>query len=61
MVKRVMALAVLLVVARAAPAAAQQYPPTDNILTVSATIRCAGQTVTVEARTFLPVDRGRRL
>jgi LPXTG-motif cell wall-anchored protein len=54
MVKRLIALGVLAVVAMAAPAAAQQYPPAVNSLTVSDTTPCPGQIVTIEGRTFAP-------
>jgi LPXTG-motif cell wall-anchored protein len=53
MVKRVIALAVVLVGLMAAPAAAQQYPPATNSITVSDTTPTPGQTVTVTAQTFL--------
>ena len=54
MLKRVAALAVASVVAIAAPAAAQQYPPADNSITVSDTTPTPGQTITITARTFSP-------
>jgi hypothetical protein len=54
MVKRLMACAALGVVALAAPAAAQQYPPAINSLTVSDTTPTPGQTITIEARTCEP-------
>ncbi len=54
MVKRLIALGVLAVLAMAAPAAAQQYPPAVNSLTVSDTTPCPGQTITIEGRTFAP-------
>jgi 5'-nucleotidase len=54
MVKRLIACAALGVVALAAPAAAQQYPPAINSLTVSDTTPTPGQTITIEARTCEP-------
>lgn len=56
MVKRLIAIAcaALGVVALAAPAAAQQYPPAINSLTVSDTTPTPGQTITIEARTCEP-------
>jgi LPXTG-motif cell wall-anchored protein len=54
MVKRIVALAVMFValMAAAAPATAQQYPPGQNLITVSDTTPCPGQSVTVSAQTF---------
>ncbi len=52
MVKRLIAATALAVVLMAAPAAAQQYPPAVNSLTVSDTTPTPGQTVGIEARTF---------
>jgi LPXTG-motif cell wall-anchored protein len=52
MVKRLIGAAALAVVALAAPAAAQQYPPAVNSLTISDSTPCPGQTVTIDARTF---------
>jgi LPXTG-motif cell wall-anchored protein len=40
------------VVLMAAPAAAQQYPPAVNSLTVSDTTPSPGQTISIEGRTF---------
>ena len=54
MVKRILVLAVTLVALMAAPAMAQQYPPTENLITVSDTTPCPGQAVTVTAQTFAP-------
>jgi 5'-nucleotidase len=54
MVKRLIVCAALGVVALAAPAAAQQYPPAINSLTVSDTTPTPGQTITIEARTCEP-------
>jgi LPXTG-motif cell wall-anchored protein len=55
MVKRIVALAVMFVaLMAAAPATAQQYPPADNLVTVSDTTPCPGQAVTVSAQTFAP-------
>ncbi len=54
MMKRAMALALVLVGLMAAPVAAQQYPPADNSITVSDTTPTPGQTVTITAKTFLP-------
>jgi LPXTG-motif cell wall-anchored protein len=45
-------LAVALVALMAAPAMAQQYPPNENLVTVSDTTPCPGQAVTVTAQTF---------
>ena len=53
MVKRIVALAVMFVaLMAAAPATAQQYPPGQNLITVSDTTPCPGQSVTVNAQTF---------
>ncbi|HET6950834.1 MAG TPA: hypothetical protein VFI47_10690 [Acidimicrobiales bacterium] len=52
MVKRLLVCAALSVVALAAPASAQQYPPAINSLTVSDTTPTPGQTIDIEARTF---------
>jgi LPXTG-motif cell wall-anchored protein len=52
MVRRLIAVASLVIVAMAAPAAAQQYPPAVNSFTVSDTTPTPGQTITGEARTF---------
>jgi len=56
MVKRIVALAVMSValMAAATPAMAQQYPPTENLVTVSDTAPCPGDAVTVTAQTFAP-------
>jgi len=57
MLKRVTGLAVAVfgvVGILAGPAAAQQYPPADNGISVSDTTPTPGQTVTVTARTFSP-------
>jgi LPXTG-motif cell wall-anchored protein len=54
MMKRAMALALVLVGLMAAPAAAQQYPPVTNIITASATCPTPGETLTVSAQTFAP-------
>src|SRR5690606_23971995 len=51
-VKRVLACAALAVVLLAAPAAAQQYPPAVNSLTISDTTPTPGQPITIEGRTF---------
>jgi LPXTG-motif cell wall-anchored protein len=52
MVKALIAAVALAVVSMAAPAAAQQYPPAVNSLTVSDTTPTPGQTISVEGRTF---------
>jgi LPXTG-motif cell wall-anchored protein len=52
MVKRIVVLAVALVALMAAPAMAQQYPPSENLITVSDSTPCPGQAVTVAAQTF---------
>lgn len=52
MVKRLFVAAALAVVLMAAPAAAQQYPPAVNSLTVSDTTPSPGQTITIQGRTF---------
>jgi LPXTG-motif cell wall-anchored protein len=52
MVRRLIAVASMAVVAMAAPAAAQQYPPAVNSLACSDTTPTAGQTISVEAMTF---------
>jgi trimeric autotransporter adhesin len=54
MVKRMVVLAMALVALMAAPAMAQQYPPNENLLTVSDTTPCPGQSVTITAQTFAP-------
>ena len=58
MLKRVIALAIVVtgtvVGGAVAPAAAQQYPPADNSISVSDTTPTPGQTITVTARTFSP-------
>jgi LPXTG-motif cell wall-anchored protein len=54
MVKRIVVLAVAFVALMAAPAMAQQYPPSENLITVSDTSPCPGQDVTVTAQTFAP-------
>ena len=54
MLKRLIALGGMVVLAMAAPAAAQQYPPAVNSLTVSDTTPSPGQTITIEGRTFAP-------
>jgi len=52
MVKRLIALGALAFLAMAAPAAAQQYPPAVNSLTVSDTTPSPGQTITIQGQTF---------
>jgi LPXTG-motif cell wall-anchored protein len=52
MLRRLIAVASLVLVAVAAPAAAQQYPPAVNSLVCSDTTPTPGQTISVEARTF---------
>lgn len=52
MVKRLIATAALAVVLMAAPAAAQQYPPAVNSLTISDTTPTPGQTIDIQGRTF---------
>jgi LPXTG-motif cell wall-anchored protein len=52
MVKRILVLAVALVGFMAAPAMAQQYPPGENLITVSDTAPCPGDAVSVSAKTF---------
>jgi LPXTG-motif cell wall-anchored protein len=52
MLRRLIAVASLVLVAVAAPAAAQQYPPAVNSLICSDTTPTPGQTISVEARTF---------
>jgi LPXTG-motif cell wall-anchored protein len=54
MVKRLIVWGALAVLAMAAPAAAQQYPPAVNGLTINDTTPCPGQVVTIEGRTFAP-------
>jgi LPXTG-motif cell wall-anchored protein len=51
-VKRLFAAAAMALVLMAAPAAAQQYPPAVNSLTVSDTTPTPGQTIGIEGRTF---------
>ena len=52
MVKGLIAAAALAIVAMAAPAGAQQYPPAVNSLTISDTTPTPCQTVSLEGRTF---------
>jgi LPXTG-motif cell wall-anchored protein len=52
MVKRMVVLAMALVALMATPAMAQQYPPNENLITVSDTTPCPGQSVTITAQTF---------
>ena len=52
MVKRLLIMGVVGLLALAAPAAAQQYPPAVNSLTVSDTTPTPGQTISIEGRTF---------
>jgi LPXTG-motif cell wall-anchored protein len=52
MIKALIAATALAVVAVAAPAGAQQYPPAVNFLTVSDTTPSPGQTITITAQTF---------
>ena len=52
MVKRLLIVGVVVLTALAAPAAAQQYPPAVNSLTVSDTTPTPGQTISIEGRTF---------
>lgn len=54
MLKRIAVLAGALVALAAAPATAEGYPPGDNLLTVSDTSPCPGDTVTITAQTFIP-------
>jgi len=53
-VKRLIAAVALAVVFMAAPAAAQQYPPPVNSLTVSDPTPTPGQTIGIVGRTFAP-------
>jgi hypothetical protein len=53
MVKRVVVAAAVALVLLAGPAAAQQYPPAQNSLTVSDTTPTPGQTIDIVARTFV--------
>jgi LPXTG-motif cell wall-anchored protein len=52
MIKGLIAATALAVVAFAAPAGAQQYPPAVNFLTISDTTPSPGQTITITAQTF---------
>jgi hypothetical protein len=54
MLKRIAVLAGAMVALAAAPAAAEGYPPGDDLLTVSDATPCPGDTVTVTAQTFTP-------
>lgn len=54
MLKRMAVLAAALVGLAAVPAAAQQYPPDENLVTVSDTTPCPGGAVTITAKTFTP-------
>lgn len=53
MVKRLVAASLVALVLAAAPAAAQQYPPAENSLIISDTTPTPGQTVDIQARTFV--------
>ena len=52
MAKRLFAVAAMTVVLMAAPAAAQQYPPSVNSITVGCRTPAPGESISVEARTF---------
>jgi LPXTG-motif cell wall-anchored protein len=52
MIKGLIAATALAVVAFAAPAGAQQYPPAVNSLTISDTTPSPGQTITIVGQTF---------
>jgi LPXTG-motif cell wall-anchored protein len=52
MIKGLIAATALAVVAFAAPAGAQQYPPAVNFITISDTTPSPGQTITIEGQTF---------
>lgn len=53
--KRLVVLAVAVIgLAAASPAAATEYPPGDDLITVSDATPCPGQAFTVEASTFVP-------
>lgn len=54
MLKRIAVIAGAIVALAAAPATAEGYPPGDNLITVSDTTPCPGDTVTVTAQTFIP-------
>jgi hexosaminidase len=54
MVKRMVVAAAVALGLLAAPAAAQQYPPAQNSLTVSDTTPTPGQTVDITAQTCVP-------
>jgi trimeric autotransporter adhesin len=54
MLKRIAVIAGAVVALAAAPATAEGYPPGDNLITVSDTTPCPGDTVTVTAQTFIP-------
>ena len=56
MVKRMVVLAMALVALMATPAMAQQYPPNENLITVSDTTPCPGQSVTITAQTFTELE-----
>jgi hexosaminidase len=53
MLKRVFAVMALTVLGMAAPAFAQQYPPSVNFLTISDATPSPGETVTLTGQTFL--------
>jgi hypothetical protein len=53
MVKRMVVAAAVTLGLLAAPAAAQQYPPAQNSLTVSDTTPTPGQTIDITAQTFV--------
>jgi hypothetical protein len=54
MLKRIAVIAGAVVALAAAPATAEGYPPGDNLITVSDTTPCPGDTVTITAQTFIP-------
>jgi LPXTG-motif cell wall-anchored protein len=54
MIKALIAATALAVVAFAAPAGAQQYPPAVNFITISDTTPSPGQTITIVGQTFAP-------
>ena len=52
MIKRLAAVMALTVLGMAAPAFAQQYPPSVNFLTISDTTPSPGETITITGQTF---------
>ena len=52
--KRLVVLVVATIGLAAGPAAADDYPPSDNLVTVSDSTPCPGQSFSIQAKTFAP-------